>query len=151
MRAEWTKFRTVRGWVIGLVLAAVVDRPARFHRAGRCRAVRRRDRLSFPSARAVRRWWTTSPSCTAAGRRRQHHRPGDLADRPDPGLDAPAGEDRRPPEPGRDLVPWAKAGVIIKDSDTQGSAYAAIMVTGEHGVRMQDNFTHDIAGRRGLG
>jgi hypothetical protein len=31
-------------------------------------------------------------------------------------------------------VPWAKAGLIIKDRTRQGSTYAAIMVTGGHGV-----------------
>ncbi|RCG31567.1 hypothetical protein DQ384_08315 [Sphaerisporangium album] len=47
------------------------------------------------------------------------------------------------------LVPWAKAGVIIKDGTAQGSSYAALMVTGAHGVRMQHDFTHDTAGRPG--
>jgi len=47
------------------------------------------------------------------------------------------------------LVPWAKAGIIIKDGLTQGSPYAALMVTGAHGVRMQHNYTHDTAGRPG--
>ena len=47
------------------------------------------------------------------------------------------------------VQPWAKAGVIIKESTTQGSAYAAMMLTGSHGVRMQDNFTRDIAGMSG--
>ncbi len=46
----------------------------------------------------------------------------------------------------RAVVPWAKAGIILKASLTPGSAYAAIMVTGSHGVRMQDDFTGDIAG-----
>ena len=32
---------------------------------------------------------------------------------------------------------WSKAGLIVKASLTQGSAYAAMMVTGGHGVRMQ--------------
>ncbi|MFZ3492572.1 hypothetical protein ACODT5_04910 [Streptomyces sp. 5.8] len=44
------------------------------------------------------------------------------------------------------LVPWAKAGIIIKDGVRQGSSYAALMVTGEHGVRMQYDYGHDIAG-----
>lgn len=44
------------------------------------------------------------------------------------------------------LVPWAKAGVIIKENIEQGSAYAAVMLTGSHGVRMQYDFTEDIAG-----
>ena len=50
---------------------------------------------------------------------------------------------------GRAVVPWAKAGIIIKAGLTPGSAYAAIMVTGSHGVRMQDDFTGDIAGPAG--
>ncbi len=45
------------------------------------------------------------------------------------------------------VVPWAKAGVIIKDTTAQGSAYAAMIVTGSRGVRMQYNFTEDIASR----
>jgi ABC-type transport system involved in multi-copper enzyme maturation permease subunit len=44
------------------------------------------------------------------------------------------------------LAPWAKAGLIIKDGTSQGSAYAAVMLTGAHGVRMQHNYLHDIAG-----
>jgi hypothetical protein len=47
------------------------------------------------------------------------------------------------------LVPWAKAGIIVKDGLRQGSAYAAVMVTAQHGVRMQHNFTQDVAGRSG--
>ena len=45
----------------------------------------------------------------------------------------------------RGLQPWSKAGVIIKASTRPGSAYAAMMVTGNHGVRMQDDYTHDTA------
>ncbi|MFC5746441.1 hypothetical protein [Actinomadura rugatobispora] len=44
------------------------------------------------------------------------------------------------------LVPWAKAGIIIKDGLSQGSSYAALMVTGSHGVRMQHDYVHDVAG-----
>jgi hypothetical protein len=47
------------------------------------------------------------------------------------------------------LVPWAKAGIIVKDGIAQGSSYAALMVTGTHGVRMQYDYTHDMAGRPG--
>jgi ABC-type transport system involved in multi-copper enzyme maturation permease subunit len=42
--------------------------------------------------------------------------------------------------------PWAKAGIIVKESLTQGSPYAAVMATGGHGVRMQYDYTHDTAG-----
>ena len=41
------------------------------------------------------------------------------------------------------VMPWSKAGVIIKQNLNQGSAYAAMMVTGGHGVRMQWNYTAD--------
>ncbi|MFC6014719.1 hypothetical protein ACFP2T_00710 [Plantactinospora solaniradicis] len=47
------------------------------------------------------------------------------------------------------LVPWAKAGIIVKDGTRQGSSYAALMVTGSHGVRMQYDYVHDTAGRPG--
>jgi hypothetical protein len=40
--------------------------------------------------------------------------------------------------------PWAKAGVIIKE----GTAYAAVMVTPGHGVRMRTGTTTDLAGSR---
>jgi hypothetical protein len=38
---------------------------------------------------------------------------------------------------------------MIKASTTPGSAYAAMMVTGSHGVRMQDDYIHDVAGLSG--
>lgn len=44
------------------------------------------------------------------------------------------------------LVPWAKAGIMIKDGVHQGSSYAAVMLTGGHGVHMQDDYVHDTAG-----
>ncbi|MBF8194078.1 hypothetical protein ITP53_52105, partial [Nonomuraea sp. K274] len=47
------------------------------------------------------------------------------------------------------LVPWAKAGIIVKDGTAQGSSYAALMLTGGHGVRMQYDYVHDVAGRPG--
>jgi hypothetical protein len=53
-----------------------------------------------------------------------------------------------PDEPGTrtGVMPWAKAGLIVKDGTHPGSAYAAVMVTGDHGVRMQYDYTHDVAG-----
>jgi ABC-type transport system involved in multi-copper enzyme maturation permease subunit len=46
--------------------------------------------------------------------------------------------------------PWSKAGLIIKASNAQGSAYAAVMVTGGHGVRMQWDYVNDTAGLAGV-
>jgi ABC-type transport system involved in multi-copper enzyme maturation permease subunit len=45
--------------------------------------------------------------------------------------------------------PWAKAGIMIKASTTPGSAYAAVLVTGSNGVRMQWDYTGDTAGLPG--
>ncbi|EHB58540.1 PKD domain containing protein [Mycolicibacterium rhodesiae JS60] len=41
---------------------------------------------------------------------------------------------------------WAKAGVMIKQSTTAGSAYALLAVTPEHGINLQDGFDHNIEG-----
>ncbi|KOX30825.1 MULTISPECIES: hypothetical protein [unclassified Streptomyces] len=48
------------------------------------------------------------------------------------------------------LVPWAKVGIIVKDGVRPGSSYAALMSTGGHGVRMQYDYRHDIAGGGGV-
>jgi len=42
--------------------------------------------------------------------------------------------------------PWAKAGLVVKAGTSPGAAYAAVMVTGAHGVRMQHDFVDDVAG-----
>ncbi|MEU6415001.1 hypothetical protein [Microbispora sp. NPDC046933] len=44
------------------------------------------------------------------------------------------------------MVPWAKAGLLVRQSLRQGTPYAAVMLTGDHGVRMQYNYIHDVAG-----
>jgi hypothetical protein len=46
-------------------------------------------------------------------------------------------------------APWAKAGLIITAGPEPGSRYAAIMVTPGHGVRMQHDYLHDRAGLPG--
>lgn len=43
-------------------------------------------------------------------------------------------------------APWAKAGLIITAGPEPGARYAAIMLTGGHGVRMQHDYLHDQAG-----
>ncbi|NRQ34520.1 hypothetical protein HII36_22100, partial [Nonomuraea sp. NN258] len=51
----------------------------------------------------------------------------------------------------RGVVPWAKAGLLVRPSLKPGTPYAAVMLTGGHGVRMQHNYIHDVAGRPGGG
>jgi hypothetical protein len=41
---------------------------------------------------------------------------------------------------------WLKGGIMVKDSATEGAPYAAMLLTRAQGVRMQSNFTHDVAG-----
>jgi regulation of enolase protein 1 (concanavalin A-like superfamily) len=45
-----------------------------------------------------------------------------------------------------DTGPWARAGIMIKESIEPNTPYAAMMVTPDHGVRFQANFTTDTAG-----
>lgn len=48
-------------------------------------------------------------------------------------------------------VPWAKAGLLVRRSLQQGTSYAAVMITRGHGVRMQHDFIHDVAGSAARG
>jgi ABC-type transport system involved in multi-copper enzyme maturation permease subunit len=57
----------------------------------------------------------------------------------------PPGPEAGPPI----LAPWAKAGLLIKDGTKPGSTYAAVLLTGAHGTRLQYDYTHDQAGAAG--
>jgi len=47
------------------------------------------------------------------------------------------------------LGPWSKAGIILMAGTRPGAAYAAVLATGGHGVRMQYDYTGDVAGPTG--
>jgi len=160
VHAEWTKLRTVRGWVLGLAAAALVTVAfgllPRMH--GSCGRNGPASACSVPlgpggepvsdSYYLVHQRLTGNGSLTvrvtaltglipvapsgAGGRR---------APRP------VSGAGQAGLRPG--LVPWAKAGIILTASTRPGAAYAAMLVTAAHGVRMQDDYTQDIAGRPG--
>ncbi|HEY6280026.1 MAG TPA: ABC transporter permease subunit [Streptosporangiaceae bacterium] len=150
LHAEWTKFRTVRGWVAGMILAVLVT-------AG----------LGVLIAK------TTVPSCSAqtSGGQQGPVQHGVACGQPVYAM-GPGGvlvQDEfyfvRQPLGGKGsitarvtsligggrpaVVPWSKAGIIISGGTRQGSAYAAMMVTGGNGVRMQWNYTGDAAGLPG--
>jgi ABC-type transport system involved in multi-copper enzyme maturation permease subunit len=136
IRAEWVKFRSVRGWVIAVVVAAVaiVGFGLGGGDQGTCYG-NSCAQLTGPGGEAV------SDSFYFV------HQPltgnGAITVR----VTSLTSTVRVPREgTQRAIVPWAKAGIILKAGLTPGSAYAAIMVTGSHGVRMQDDFTGDIAG-----
>jgi ABC-type transport system involved in multi-copper enzyme maturation permease subunit len=143
LRAEWTKFRTVRGWVIAVVAAALLTALAMVALAGAASGGSNPGANPTvaigPGGQAVTDhfYFVRQP---LAGNGSITVRVASLADTEVPGPDCGSC---------RTAAPWAKAGIIIKASAKPGSAYAAVMVTAEHGVRMQYDFTHDTAGLSG--
>jgi ABC-type transport system involved in multi-copper enzyme maturation permease subunit len=156
LRAEWTKFRTVRGWVIGMIVAALVTVVLGLLIAGGGSSTCQRSPSSpvlsgavclphiplGPGGQAVtdRFYFVREP---LAGNGSITVRVTSLT-----GLHA-NGNAQAGQNLAQGVEPWSKAGVIIKASTRPGSAYAAMMVTGGHGVRMQYDYTHDTAGRPG--
>ncbi|MEU4697208.1 ABC transporter permease subunit [Nonomuraea dietziae] len=151
LRAEWTKFRTVLGWVITMVLAAAAVVLLGLFSASGSHASCGAGPVEIDCPEPP-----LGPEGQAVSDKFFFvHQPlrgdGSITVR----VTSMTGQIRLPDltpgvrrvAPG--VVPWAKAGVIVKDGMRQGSAYAALMVTGRHGVRMQHNYTHDVAGRPG--
>jgi ABC-type transport system involved in multi-copper enzyme maturation permease subunit len=150
LRAEWIKFRTVRGWMVGTGVAALVlallglvsaSATHSFCAAPPGQVCRTGDVPLGPDGEAV-----TDRFFFA-------HQPLDGYGSITVRVTSLTGLDTYPSGHPNDIVPrvmpWAKAGVIIKENTRQGSAYAAVMVTGSHGVRMQYDYLHDTAGRPG--
>src|ERR1700722_369834 len=147
VHAELTKFRTVRGWVIAVLLTIVAITAFVFLASGggsRCSAGN-----------------GASGACPA-----QPTGPGGvpvqdvfyLAHHPVTGngtinvqvtsLTGQTLTGATQLAPGG-LQPWSKAGIIIKENASQGSAFAAMMVTGSNGVRMQWDYVNDTPGLTG--
>jgi len=147
VHAEWTKFRTVRGWVIAVLITIVAITVFVFLASGggsRCTAGN-----------------GASGACPA-----QPTGPGGVpvqdvfyfAHQPVTGngtitvqvtsLTGQTLTGATQMAPGG-LQPWSKAGIIIKENTSQGSAYAAMMVTGSNGVRMQWDYVNDTPGLTG--
>ena len=134
LHAEWTKFRTVRGWVTGMVAAALMVVLVALL-AGVSSVQHGRPAVPVgPGGEPVTDTFYFV------------HQP--LAGNGSITVSVSSISSSLPDlRPG--IVPWAKAGLIIKESTRQGSPYAAIMVTSSHGVRMQYNYVNDTAGRSG--
>jgi hypothetical protein len=136
LHAEWTKLRTVRAWVTGMVAAALMVvlvallAGAGGHQDGSPDVpIGPGGEPVTDSFYFVHRALAGNGSITVSV--------AALTDRISSGP-----TDLRP-----GIVPWAKAGLVIKDGTRPGSPYAAIMVTSSHGVRMQHNYVNDTAGR----
>ena len=148
LHAEWTKFRTLRGWVIAIVLAVLlIDGIALLlpRDNDHCAAACQSQVPTGPGGEAVNdSYYLVGQSLAGDGSItvRVTSLTGVIEN--NGGF---VGPNTPPSSPG--LVPWAKAGIIITDSTRPGSAYAALMVTGSHGVRMQYDYTSDIAGLPG--
>src|ERR1700684_3332752 len=157
LRSEWTKFRTVRGWMIGLVFAAAMVVLFTFLQAngkhtGYCTTA------NPSSCIAGHQYVPTGPGGEAVadtyelvakrltGDATITARITSLVGRISAGAanEAPSLADTQP-----GLTSWAKAGLVVTPSAKQGSTYAAVLVTGGHGVRFQYDYTHDQAGLPG--
>jgi ABC-type transport system involved in multi-copper enzyme maturation permease subunit len=160
LRAEWIKFRSVRGWVIGMILAALLiillDIFAGANASIGCQMNNgpvKTGKACLPPIPYGPGGEVVSDSFAFA--RQPLTGNGTLTAQVTSltGEHANLGNGPEQVGSGNNLVPgldqWAKAGIIIKQSTRAGSAYAAMMVTGGHGVRMQYNFTGDMAGLPG--
>lgn len=129
--AEWTKLRTVRGWVVGLLAAAVVtvlvSMLGATGSARSCRGQECKGPVGPGGEGVVDAFYFVHQPLTGDGTITV--RVASLKAGTDTGLEA-----------------WAKAGLIVKASTAQGASYAAVMLTGGHGVRMQWDYVHDQAG-----
>ena len=125
LQAEWTKFRSVRGWAGGVAVAALLI-------------------LLFPVT-------------GLGGARDDQASPVPFGPDGEPVSDsyyfvhrALAGDGQITVEvnglTSERATPWAKAGLIITAGPEAGARYAAVMVTGGHGIRMQHDYLHDRAG-----
>jgi hypothetical protein len=155
LHAEWTKFRTVRGWVIAMVIAVLLPGLLGLLNHENCSNGNNTACIIpiGPGGEAVTDsfYFLHQPlagngSITV----RITSLTGQIMNAPSSGHVAagPGGGPATPHlHPG--LEPWSKAGIIIKANTTEGSPYAAMMVTGAHGVRMQYDYTKDAAGLPG--
>jgi hypothetical protein len=145
LRAEWTKLRTVRGWIVGIAASAVlIVGFGLLSAAGNEGPIGPDGAEVDPASRAA----PVGPDGNSVN---DHfyfvHRPltgdGSITVRVTSLTESPL---FGMPSSTQGRQPWTKAGVIVKESTVPGSAYAAAMVMGGHGVRMQYNYTGDIAG-----
>ncbi|MER5917269.1 ABC transporter permease subunit [Streptomyces sp. NPDC001982] len=148
VRSEWTKFRTVRGWVIGMASAALITVligilgplgsnsqcvSSTGHACGPAQSPPLgpdgepvTDDFSFVHQGVTGDGSITVRLSSMLG----YHSALNAADPAKSLADMPRG-----------LQPWARGGVIVKAGTTPGAPYVAVVATGANGVRMESNFT----------
>ncbi len=159
LRAEWIKFRSVRGWVIGMILAALLTIFLGVFAAANANIGCQINGGPPKSGKACLPYIPHGPggeivTDSFSFVRQPLTGNGTITVRVTSLTGEHANLSSGPVQVGNgNMVPglaeWAKAGIIIKQSTHQGSAYTAMMVTDSHGVRMQYNFTGDTAGMPG--
>ncbi|HEY3868207.1 MAG TPA: ABC transporter permease subunit [Actinocrinis sp.] len=154
LRAEWTKFRTVRGWIVAVFVSMVLTVllglfiSSHSHIAP-CTTGPNGGGCSYilpngPGGEAVTdTYYFVHRALTAEGTITV--RMTSLSEASENGQNPQGGPAQKQPA----SVPWSKAGLIITAGSDQGAAYAAVMVTGSHGARMQWNYTGDAPGLAG--
>jgi hypothetical protein len=147
LRAEWTKFRTVRGWVVGTVAGALVllllGLLTAFGSHAGCGPTKCEPHVPIgPGGQAVNDSFYFAHQ-TLDGDGSITVRVASMTGRI-PSGGGPSSADS--PNMATGVMPWSKVGILVKDGTSQGSVYAAVMLTGGHGVRMQYDYTHDLAG-----
>ncbi|MEV4112921.1 hypothetical protein [Nonomuraea sp. NPDC049695] len=148
LRAQWTRFRSARGWMLTMAASVLVTVSLGLLVAGGARTtcVTGKGEGACPAP-------LVGPDGTAVQDKYYFvHQPlkgnGSITAR----VSDMTGQMRLPDAvPGvrnikQGVVPWAKAGLLVRQSLKQGTPYAAVMLTGDHGVRMQYNYTHDVPG-----
>jgi ABC-type transport system involved in multi-copper enzyme maturation permease subunit len=160
VRAEWVKFRSVRGWVIGMILAALLMMFIGVFAAANASIGCQTNGGPPKSGKACLPYVPHGPGGEVVSDSFYFvHQPltgnGSITARVTSLTGKHADFNGGPVQVGNGpalvpgLAPWAKAGIIIKQSTHQGSAYAAMMVTGSNGVQMQYTYTGDSAGMPG--
>jgi ABC-type transport system involved in multi-copper enzyme maturation permease subunit len=152
--AEWVKFRTVRGWMISLVVAVGVSVVFTFLVAngthtGTCTGTGSNCQSGHlyvptgPDGEAVAdSYQYLSQSLTGNGTITAQVASFTGLTSTNPVNVAPSLSATGP-----GLAGWAKAGILLTPTTRQGSPYAAIMATGDHGVRFQYDYIHDQPGQ----
>jgi ABC-type transport system involved in multi-copper enzyme maturation permease subunit len=133
LRAEWTKLRTVRGWLAGMIIAGLLIVAVNLLPGRECGMQNGPVTTTGGAGCAI----VLGPGGEAVNDSFYFaHRP----------LAAHGALTVRVASMTGAAQPWSKAGIIIKASTRPGSAYVAMMVTGGHGVRMQWDYVDDAAG-----
>ncbi len=151
LHAEWTKFRTVRGWVIAVVVAVLMTVLVGLFQGSHSHVA---PCTTGPNGPACRYVIPTGPGGEMVTDTFYFvHRPltGDGSITTEVTSLTEVAESSQtlngqPVSTKPTVVPWSKAGLIITAGPGQGSAYAAVMATGSHGTHMQWNYTGDTPG-----